>query len=162
MQLPLTGPARLLRARGGDERELTLFELARQAESGHSTIPEQALKGELYGRLAKAFVLPLLALLGVPLGLSAKRSGRAPGMIVGGVLLLAFFHSVQLGQGLAATGRASAELAVGGPFLVFAAIAITVFITSRKRPGETPVGRAMEHISSLISRLRPKPAKTSA
>jgi len=158
MQLPLTGPARLLRARGGDERELTLFELARQAGNDNSAIPREALKGELYGRLAKAFVLPLLTLLGVPLGLSAKRSGRAPGMIVGGFLLLAFFHAVQLGQGLAATGRASAELAVGGPFLVFAMIASTVFLTSRKRPGETPIGRAMEHISSLIARLRPKVA----
>lgn len=157
MQLPLTGPARLLRARGGDERELTLFELARQAKSGQSSIPREALKGELYGRLAKAFVLPLLTLLGVPLGLSAKRSGRAPGMIVGGFLLLAFFHAVQLGQGLAATGRASAELAVGGPFLAFALIAATVFMTSRKRPGETPVGRALEYISSLIARFRPKP-----
>jgi len=104
-------------------------------------------------------VLPLLTLLGVPLGLSAKRSGRAPGMIVGGFLLLAFFHAVQLGQGLAATGRASAELAVGGPFLVFALIASTVFMTSRKRPGETPIGRALEYISSLIARLRPKPVE---
>ncbi len=156
MQLPLTGPARLLRARGGDERELTLFELARQAGNDNSAIPREALKGELYGRLAKAFVLPLLALLGVPLGLSAKRSGRAPGMIVGGFLLLAFFHAVQLGQGLAATGRASAELAVGGPFLAFAIIAATVFLTSRKRPGETPVGRVLEYISSLIARLQPK------
>ena len=82
MQLPLTGPARLLRARGGDERELTLFELADQAKADNSTIPREALKGELYGRLAKALVLPLLTLLGLPLGLSAKRSGRAPGMIV--------------------------------------------------------------------------------
>ena len=158
MQLPLTGPARLLRARGGDERELTLFELARQAGNDNSAIPREALKGELYGRLAKAFVLPLLTLLGVPLGLSAKRSGRAPGMIVGGFLLLAFFHAVQLGQGLAATGRASAELAVGGPFLIFAVIASTVFLTSRKRPGETPVGRVLEYISSLIARLQPKVA----
>lgn len=158
MQLPLTGPARLLRARGGDERELTLFELARQAGNDNSAIPREALKGELYGRLAKAFVLPLLTLLGVPLGLSAKRSGRAPGMIVGGFLLLAFFHAVQLGQGLAATGRASAELAVGGPFLAFAIIASTVFLTSRKRPGETPVGRVLEYISSLIARLQPKAA----
>ena len=159
MKLPLTGPARLLRARGGDERELTLFELARQARSGQSSIPREALEGELYGRLAKAFVLPLLTLLGVPLGLSAKRSGRAPGMIVGGFLLLAFFHAVQLGQGLAATGRASAELAVGGPFLVFALIASTVFMTSRKRPGETPIGRALEYISGLLARLRPKPVE---
>jgi lipopolysaccharide export system permease protein len=158
MQLPVTGPARLLRARGGDERELTLFELARQSASGHSMIGQAELKGELYGRLAKAFVLPLLALLGVPLGLSAKRSGRAPGMIVGGLLLLIFFHAIQLGQGLAATGHASPEIAVGGPFLAMAVIAFTVFLTSRKRPGETPVGRAMETLSALILRFKPKPA----
>jgi lipopolysaccharide export system permease protein len=158
MQLPVNGPEKLLRGRGGDERELTLFELAQQAQSGHSLISTGALKGELYGRLAKSFVLPLLALLGVPLGLAAKRSGRAPGMVVGGLLLLAFFHLVQLGQGLAAKGRVSPELAVGLPFFGFAAIAITVFLTSRKRPGETPIGRAMEHISVLIARFRRRPA----
>lgn len=158
MQLPLTGPARLLRARGGDERELTLFELWDQAKADNSIIPRAALKGELYGRLAKAFVLPLLTLLALPLGLSAKRSGRAPGMIVGGFLLLAFFHAIQLGQGLAATGRLSAEVAVGGPFLVFALIAGTVFASSRKRPGETPIGRTLEYLSTVISRFRPRPS----
>lgn len=162
MQLPISGPARLLRSRGGDERELTLSELARQAGSGRSSISEGALKGELYGRLAKAFVLPLLTLLGVPLGLAAKRSGRAPGIIVGGVLLLAFFHSVQLGQGLAATGRMLPELAVGAPFVLMAAIAFTVFFTSMKRPGETPVGRAMEHIGAFIARFKLKRRGTAA
>ena len=154
MQLPVTGPAKLLRARGGDERELTLTELAKQASSGHSIIPEETLKGELYGRLARALSLPLLPLLGVPLGLAAKRSGRAPGVITGGLLLLAFHHVIQLGQGLAATGRAPAELAVGGPFFVFAAVCFTVFFTSLKRPGETPIGRIMEHLSVLAARFR--------
>lgn len=159
MELPVTGPAKLLRARGGDERELTLFELARQAESGHSTIPRETLKGELYGRLARSLSLPLLPLLGVPLGMAAKRSGRAPGAIVGGLLLLTFHHLVQLGQGLASTGRAPAELAVGGPFLIFAAIAFTVFFTSRKRPGETPIGRLTESIGNLLARLRRRRAE---
>jgi lipopolysaccharide export system permease protein len=94
----------------------------------------------------------------VPLGLAAKRSGRAPGMVVGGLLLLAFFHLVQLGQGLAAKSRASPELAVGLPFFGFAAIAFIVFLTSRKRPGETPIGQAMEHISVFLARFRRKPA----
>ncbi|MBW8815829.1 MAG: LptF/LptG family permease [Caulobacterales bacterium] len=154
MQFPISGPAKLLRARGGDERELTLIELAQQATSRHSLISRGALKGELYGRLARALSLPLLPLLAVPLGLAAKRSGRAPGVLVGGILLLGFHHLVQLGQGLASTGRAPAELSVGGPFLVFTAICCTVFFTSRKRPGETPVGRAMEHIGTAIARLR--------
>jgi lipopolysaccharide export system permease protein len=154
MQLPVTGPAKLLRARGGDERELTLFELARQAETGHSAIPRETLKGELYGRLARSLSLPLLPLLGVPLGMAAKRSGRAPGAIVGGLLLLTFHHLVQLGQGLASTGRAPAELSVGGPFLAFAAIAFIVFFTSRTRPGETPIGRLTEALAAALARLR--------
>ena len=158
MQLPVQGPARLLRSRGGDERELTLFELWDQAESGQTSLPREALKGELYGRLARAFALPLLPLLGVPLGLAAKRSGRAPGMIVGGLLLLAFFHLVQLGEGLADTGRAPAEIAIGLPYLAFAAIAFTVFITSRKRPGETPIGRLMEHLGTLVARFKMRKA----
>jgi lipopolysaccharide export system permease protein len=154
MQLPMTGPARLLRARGGDERELTLLELAEQARTGQSTLSRETLKGELYGRLARAFGLLLLPLLAVPLGLAAKRSGRAPGAIVGGLLLLAFHHTVQLGEGLAETGRASAELAVGAPFGIFAAICFLVFFTSRKRPGETPIGQAMEHLSAWMTRMR--------
>jgi len=162
MQLPITGPAKLLRARGGDERELTLFELWDQAHSGRSTIPKETLKGELYGRLARAFSLPLLPLLAVPLGLAAKRSGRAPGAIVGGLLLLAFHHLVQLGESLADKGKAPAELSVGGPFLAFAAIAFFIFFTSRKRPGETPIGLAMEHLGSWIARLRMKNATSGA
>lgn len=154
MQLPLSGPARLLRARGGDERELNLFELAAKADDPHSVIPRDTLLAELYGRLARALALPLLPLLAVPLGLSAKRSGRAPGVIVGGLLLLAFHHLIQLGQGLAKTGRAPPELAVGVPFLAFAAICFIVFFTSRKRPGETPIGRLMEHISNVAIRIR--------
>ena len=161
MQLPLTGPARLLRARGGDERELTLTELADQAESGRSVLPKDTLKAELYGRLARAFALPLLPLPGVPLGLAAKRSGRAPGVIVGGLLLLAFHHLVQLGQSFAETGRAAPELSIGAPFFGFAAIAFLVFVTSRKRPGETPIGRAMEHVGRFMARFR-KPDDTEA
>jgi lipopolysaccharide export system permease protein len=160
MSLPLTGPARLLRSRGGDERELTMGELLREARSNDSTIPQGALMSEFYGRLARALSLPLLPLLAVPLGLAAKRSGRAPGVIVGGLLLLGFHHAVQLGEGLAETGRVSPELAVGGPFLAFAAIALTVFMTSRKRPGDTPVGRLTEWISSTLARFRARRAAT--
>lgn len=162
MELPLVGPARLLRARGGDERELNLFELGRKAHDPQSILPKQTLLAELYARLARAFALPLLPLLAVPLGLSAKRSGRAPGIIVGGLLLMAFNHAIQLGQGFAETGRASAEVGVWGPFLVFAAICGLVFVTSRKRPGETPIGRMMEHISAAIVRLRARRANPDA
>ncbi|MDB5454128.1 MAG: hypothetical protein JWO33_2706, partial [Caulobacteraceae bacterium] len=73
VQAPLAGTSKLLRARGGDERELTMFELIREARRPHPMIPRQTLLAELYARLARALVLPLLPLLAVPLGLTAKR-----------------------------------------------------------------------------------------
>jgi hypothetical protein len=42
------------------------------------------------------------------------------------------------------------------------AIAFGVFLTSRKRPGETPVGRALEAIGALIARFKPKQFQTPA
>jgi lipopolysaccharide export system permease protein len=121
-------------------------------------IPHATLAAELYSRLARGLSLPVLPLLAVPLGLSAKRSGRAPGIIVGFVLLLAFHQLISLGESLAGAGRVSAEVGVALPFGVFVAICFTVFLTSRKRPGETPVGRAMEALSRLAARFRPRNA----
>lgn len=151
-EIPLAGAATLLRARGGDERELTLGELARQAASGHSVLPRATLLAELYGRLARAAFLPFLPLLAFPLGLAAKRGNRTPGLIVAGVLLLAFQHSLQLGQSLAEAGKANPAVAIWTPFLLFTGFSVWMFLGSRKRPGDTPVTRLVRAISDTIKR----------
>lgn len=151
-EIPLAGAATLLRARGGDERELTLGELARQAASGHSVLPRATLLAELYGRLARAAFLPFLPLLAFPLGLAAKRGNRTPGLIVAGVLLLAFQHSLQLGQSLAEAGKANPAVAIWTPFLLFTGFSVWMFLGSRKRPGDTPVTRLVRAIGDTIKR----------
>lgn len=151
-EIPLAGAATLLRARGGDERELTLGELARQAASGHSVLPSATLLAELYGRLARAAFLPFLPLLAFPLGLAAKRGNRTPGLIVAGVLLLAFQHSLQLGQSLAEAGKANPAVAIWTPFLLFTGFSVWMFLGSRKRPGDTPVTRLVRAIGDTIKR----------
>ncbi|WP_395674082.1 LptF/LptG family permease [Phenylobacterium sp.] len=156
LRVPLSGASRLLRARGGDERELTLGELLREAGEPQSIVPRQTLIAEFLARLSRALSLPLLPLLALPLGLAAKRRGAAPGMIVAGLLLLAFNQLLQFGQGLAAGGGAPAILAVGAPFLAFAAICIATFVTSRKRPGETPVGLLVEYVADALYRAHKK------
>lgn len=152
IDLPLTSAEKLLRGRGNDARELTLGELIQQARKPNSMIPRQQLLAELYARLARSFALPLLPLLALPLGLSAKRGGRAPGIIIAGLLLIAFQHTLQLGQSLASSGRAAAAPAILIPFGVFAAICVVTFVTSRKRPGETPVGVLAERVGDFIRR----------
>ena len=107
-----------------------------------------------FGRLARGLSLPLLPLLAVPLGLAAKRGGRAPGIIVAGVMLLSFHHFLQFGQSLSEAGRAPAVLALGLPFFIFAGLCGWIFVSSLKRPGDTPIGRMMETISASIRQLR--------
>lgn len=153
VELPLSAASRLLRARGGDQRELTLFELMSQAAQPHPVIPRQALLAEIYGRMARALSLPLLPLLALPLGLAAKRGGRAPGIIIAGLLLLAFQHLLQLGGSLAVSGRAAAAPAVGAPFFGFLALCVAIFLSSRKRPGETPISLLAERIGRFLHRF---------
>jgi lipopolysaccharide export system permease protein len=151
-EMPLAGAATLLRARGGDERELTLGELVRQARSDHPIVPKTTLMAELYTRMARALFLPFLPLLAFPLGLAAKRGRRAPGLIVAGILMLAFQHSLGLGQSLAAAGRADPLIAVGTPFVLFTGFSVWMFLGSRKRPGDTPVTRLVRRIGEVIDR----------
>ncbi|MDB5425728.1 MAG: permease YjgP/YjgQ family protein [Phenylobacterium sp.] len=154
MQSSLAGATSLLRARGGDERELTLGELASQAALPDPVIPRATLLAELYARLAHSVILPLLPLIALPLGLAAKRKRRAAGLLFAGALFLAFQHGVQFGQGLAAAGKVSAEVGVGVPFFLFAGFAVWMFAGSRKRPGETPIGRFVGYVGDIIDRIR--------
>ena len=164
-QTPLSAAAVLLRARGGDERELTMGELRQQANSPNPVVSKSTLLSEFYGRLARAAFLPFLPLLAFPLGLASKRGNRAPGLIMAGLLLLAFQHSLLLGQGMAKAGKAAAFPAIWIPFAVFAALSVWLFVGSRTRPGDTPVSRLVRRINNLVTRalrLLPQPKKRQA
>ena len=70
---------------------------------------------------------------------------------------------LQLGQSLAASGRATAAPAILIPYGVFAAICFVTFFTSRKRPGETPIGLLAERVGDVIRRtLRSRRAAATA
>lgn len=151
-QSPLAAAAVLLRTRGGDERELTLGELYRQAHSPKPVVPKETLMAEFYGRLARASFLPFLPMLAFPLGLASKRGNRAPGLVMAGVLLLAFQHSLLLGQSMAASGKLPPFPAIWVPFAIFAGLGVWLFLGSRTRPGDTPVSRAVRRINKLVAR----------
>lgn len=164
-QTPLSAAAVLLRARGGDERELTLGELYRQAHSKNPVVPKATLMSEFYGRLARAAFLPFLPMLAFPLGLASKRGNRAPGLVMAGVLLLAFQHSLLLGQSMASSGKLPSVPAIWVPFAIFAGLGVWLFMGSRTRPGDTPVSRTVRRINKLVTRvirLLPLPKKRQA
>ncbi len=151
-EIPLAGAQALLRSRGGDERELTLGELASQAGSKNSVIPHETLLAEFYGRLARAFFLPFLPLLAFPLGLAAKRGRRAAGLVVAGILLVTFQYALLLGQSLAQSGKVTAFPAIWAPFLIFTSLAVWLFVGGRERLGDTPVSRFVHHVGDAFER----------
>jgi lipopolysaccharide export system permease protein len=164
-QTPLSAAAVLLRDRGSDERELTLGELYRQAHSPNPVVSKANLLSEFYGRWARAIFLPFLPLLAFPLGLASKRGNRAPGLVMAGLLLLAFQHSLLIGQGLAKAGKLAPFPAIWIPFTVFATLAVWLFVGSRTRPGDTPVSRTVRRVNKVVAhiiRALPLPKKRQA
>lgn len=131
-RLPLVPPARLLRYRGsGEETEVTLLELAERGYGDQAPVlPRQTLLAELYSRPVRAMVLPLMPLLAVPFGLTAKRVESRAAFIITGFLLFLFQGGILLGQGLAEKGVLTAAVALGVPFAAFMAIAVITFASS--------------------------------
>ena len=139
--------------RGRNERELTLNELVSHTVAGEpTTVSDSKLAGELQGRLARILTLPLLPLLAVPLGMSAKRGQRTGSLIVAATLMLLFHHTLQLGESLAESGKVPALLGVWGPTAVFAALTLWLFSRSLSRPGDNPVSRGLDTLQSLFAR----------
>lgn len=153
------------RARGGSEREQTFLELWRGGlPAPAEPLTPAKISGEVNGRIARTLSLPLLPLLAIPLGMSAKRGKRTASLIVAAVMMLLFHHSLQLGESLTESGKVPAMLGVWGPWLVFAAICIWIYSQSLARPGDNPVTRAVarvEDVTSAIAR-RLRPAKKAA
>ncbi|HZZ34458.1 MAG TPA: LptF/LptG family permease, partial [Caulobacteraceae bacterium] len=138
--------------RGGDERELTVPELVREMQRPDAMIPKRTLQAELYVRLARALAVPLLPFLALPLAMAAKRGRRAPGILLGGAVLVAFHHGVQLAKSFAVSGAVSPLIAIGGIYLTMAAFAFWIFLSSRTRPGETPISRFFQSLDAFIDR----------
>ncbi len=149
------------RPRGDSERELTSTELWRELHAPTPPLPPAQLAGEFQARLVRALSLPLLPLLAVPLGMSAKRGRRAPSVIVACLMLLALHHGVQLGESLAETGRVPVIPAVWAPLILFGTLSAWLFRGSLKTPGDNPVTRAVAAIEGAIDgiSLRRRKAK---
>lgn len=150
--LPLAQSAKLLRVRGDETSELTLVELARQGFGApEPALPRQALLAELFSRTSRALVLPLLPLLATPLGLSAKRAGSGPTMVIGGLMLFGFETSLILGQAMVTAIHTPAAAAIGAPTGVFATACVATWTAGRKRPGQNPVSWLSERVAELFA-----------
>ncbi len=74
---------------------------------------------ELNARLSYPFACFVLMLVGVPLGLSSKRSGRSTGIILAIVLVFLYYFISSIGVALAKSGKLSPFLGVWSANIIF-------------------------------------------
>ncbi len=142
--------------RGSDPKELTLSELVSEVRSGARGHSRRQVEIEIYGRIARALIVPLLPLLVLPLAFATKKGGRALGVFLCGAFVAVSRHLVGLAKNLA-------EMGAGPPLLLFAAtiggvalLATLLFVSARKLPSHSPIHSLLNPVSKAFARLEPR------
>ena len=138
--------------RGWDPKELTLSELA----AGVGNHPRQQVEIEIYGRIARALIVPLLPLLVLPLAFATKKGGRALGVFLCGAFVALSRHLVGLAKNFA-------EMGAGAPPVLFAAtiggvalLTVALFVSARKLPSHSPIHSLLNPVAKAFARLEPR------
>lgn len=155
--LPLAVPnfARF-RNRGEEAKEMTIVELWNESADG-----DPAIIATLHSRTARALSILIVPFLALPLGLVAKRSGRALGITVGVIVLLVYHKLLEFGLGFSATGEISPWLVIWLPTLIFILLTARLYYIGAYKVGGLPLRRieiiydvTMDAISRMTNRLR--------
>lgn len=144
--LPLEVPMfEQFRNRGDDAAEMTFYELWENRGNGDTSIV-----ATLHSRIVRALSILIVPFLAVPLGLVAKRSGRALGISVGVFLLLLYHKVIEFGLDFAADGGFSPWLTIWFPTAVFILITGRLYYVGAYQVGGTPL-KALESFTDLIA-----------
>ncbi len=103
---------------------------------------------ELYRRLALAFACLMLPLVGLPLGLSTRKGGKAGGVVLTLILVLAYYILLISGTALAHQHRLPPALGVWAANLIFLAAGVLLLLRAGKIP------RALARRLQPLARLR--------
>jgi len=90
---------------------------------------------ELHQRLALPVACVLLALVGIPLGVSSRRAGRGGAFVVTVFLAFLYYMSLVSLIGLAQQGKLNPELAAWAPNVVFGLVGL-LLLAGVDRPGD--------------------------
>ncbi|WP_366555615.1 LptF/LptG family permease [Aquibaculum sediminis] len=124
------------RARGMDERELTLAELWNRRDDPDVGIDRERLIGEFNMRLARIVSIPILPFLAIPLAMGRRRSARNYGVLIGVVVLLLFNELLQSGLREVRRGNIEPVVGIWLPVAGFALLSFTLFLRASFRvPG---------------------------
>ena len=120
---------------------------------------------ELHQRLALPFACVLLALVGIPLGVSSRKGGKSTAFVLTVLLAFGYYLGLITLIGLAKKGNFPVPIAVWTPNAVFAVIGL-VLLLRLERPGDKDIvgwirgmakdayGRVLARRPHVTSRLR--------
>lgn len=131
------GRAPMFRARGVDERELTMPELWQRRHAPPPGIRSSDMIAEFNVRLARTISVPLLPLFGVPLALGRRRSDRSWGLVAGLLLLILYNQVLDVGKNMVESGEAGPVVGIWLPFIAFAAFSAWLFWRASTRLPQT-------------------------
>jgi lipopolysaccharide export system permease protein len=126
-QWPITTSEVEFRARGKDERELTLPELWAATDTPPARIDPAEARAELHARLVRMSSILVLPLLAVPLALGGGRGGQSYGIAVGLLILVVYEKTVKFGETMADVGHVTPWLGLWFPFAVLATAGAFLF-----------------------------------
>jgi lipopolysaccharide export system permease protein len=127
------------RARGRDQKELTLIELweARRHATPESKPNPAEIAAELHTRLVLIASVPLLPLLAAPLALAGPIRSRRGGILVGLLILIVYYEALNFGDAMAKRDLLAPEFALWLPFALF--LTGTGYLLLRALRGQRPL-----------------------
>ncbi len=121
------------RARGEDEREMTLFELWQLRDTPPEGIRSSDLIAEFHGRIVRVLTIFVLPFLAVPLAHGYRRRTRSFGIGFGIVILIVYKEVVDFGENLVESRDLTAFTGIWVPFLLFSLGTLLAFVRSLMR-----------------------------
>jgi len=106
-------------------------------------------KVELYKRYAIPFTCIVFALIGVPLGIQPRRSGRSYGFILSILILLVYYISVIAFEFFALNKTIPPYLAGSAPTFLFGCLGIYLLVKASKESSFKPAVWLIEGIDRL-------------
>ncbi|HVC44873.1 MAG TPA: LPS export ABC transporter permease LptF [Candidatus Binataceae bacterium] len=120
-----------------DPEDMTYSELRRAIAKGRAARqPDYAAETELAGKYTLPIMTVLFAMLGIPLGLKPARGGQSERFGVAIALFFAYYSLMRAGEALASRGRLGALAAMSIPDVVFALLALGLFLRSAADRGD--------------------------
>jgi LPS export ABC transporter permease LptG/LPS export ABC transporter permease LptF len=131
--------------------ELSMRELVAQARKTNK-VAARWYYIEYYRRVALPFACVVLGLVGIPLGLSAKKGGKSTGFVLTILLVFAYYSASLVGVSLARQGKVSPALGAWMANLAFFLLGALLLWRAERRPFE--LGALSGWLQPLLARFK--------